>query len=63
MNFIKNYKRGDLVTMWRSRHVAGKFDNTKVIALIVHDRGDEYITDILHEGGVTAAWPVNLKDL
>lgn len=63
MSSIKNYKRGDLVTMWRSRHVAGKFDNTKVIALIVHYRGDEYITDILHEGGVTSVWRVNLKDL
>lgn len=47
MSFNKNYKRGELVRTWLNPPGAGKFDNTKIIALIIHVREGESVVDVL----------------
>ena len=54
-------KLGDLVSAWIGPGKA--VGPQRVIAMIVHDTGEEYNVDILHIGGVTSVWRVNLKDL
>lgn len=61
MSSNKNYKPGDLVTAWLNPPGAGRFDNTKIIALIVHDREGKSVVDVLCCNGAIRMWREDLR--
>lgn len=49
----KNYKRGDLVA---ARIIDKKFNHSVVIAMVIHDVGEESTVNVLFSGGTIPVW-------